>query len=562
MEDKHKRKYMKYMKKIELLNKNKMKGGEVNIDNWSEIGEKVRKSVVQIISIIYEVDPKRPYLEPPDNVARGSGFVIYSSDDRFLIMTNAHVVEDARTVFVRTEQTQERDLKASVLSICFEKDLAIVELDKDEIKSLLPLPKALSFSDNRILDDTTPVLVVGYPLGMKNIKFTTGVISGNQSEESIEYNRDISYIQISAAVNPGNSGGPLFNSSGEIIGVNSAGYNGVFAQNVSYAIPTHVVISVFKNLLYNSDENNIVGILNNGFLWNNTNTELISSLCKKDDLEGIYIYKTEKNNFLKLKKKDLLMELEIDDICSIPNIFNLILLEEDIDKNEIKKIIVKIDNYGSVKLFNEEGDEHIWSLKRKLILNEILDSIVIDSNVGVKVCRDGEIVSYSINAEVNESKGVGPIFPAYKKLDWEICLGCCFTPLSIPLITIDDDMSNITDLSIKTINTLERFLNYNNRKKNWICISNIFPNTSVYDTHIIKEKKIDVIIKVCGEKVRTMDKLREVLKKNKNEYIKIEFDNGKILVISDIDGKSRKDDKKIYEEYNIIPTDFANEWFL
>ena len=59
-----------------------------------------------------------------------------------------------------------------------------------------------------------------------------------------------------------------------------------------------------------------------------------------------------------------------------------------------------------------------------------------------------------------------------------------------------------------------------------------------------------------------MNKLREVLKKNKNEYIKIEFYNGKILVISDIDGKSRKEDKKIYEEYNIIPTEFANEWFL
>ena len=85
--------------------------------------------------------------------------------------------------------------------------------------------------------------------------------------------------------------------------------------------------------------------------------------------------------------------------------------------------------------------------------------------MGVKVCREGEILSYSVNAEVNESKGVGPIFSAYKKLDWEICLGCCFTPLSIPLITGDDDMSNISDLSIKTINTLERFLNYNNRKK-------------------------------------------------------------------------------------------------
>ncbi len=554
MASNYKKKYMKYMKKMEVLNR--MNGGENNNDKWSDIGERVRKSVVQIISIIYDVDPKRPYLEPADSVARGSGFIIYSSEDKILIMTNAHVVDDARTIFVRTEQTQEQDLKASVLSICLEKDLAIVELDKDEIKELSPRPEALKFSDNRILDDTTPVLVVGYPLGMKNIKFTTGVISGNQIEESVEYDRYISYIQISAAVNPGNSGGPLFNGEGKVIGVNSAGYNGIIAQNVSYAIPTHVIISVFKNLIHNNNDDKIVNILRNGFLWNNTNEQLIMSLCNNMDISGVYVYHADKNNYLKLKKKDLLIELEIDDICSIPNIFDLILEDKDIDKKSIKKIKVTIDNYGSIKLYSEDGSEHEWGLKRKLILNEILDSIVIDSKISVKLCRQGELISYNVGANIVEYSGIGAISPAYKKLDWEICVGCCFTPLCIPLI-----IKTNSDIMEMGVNEMERFLNYKNRNKNWLCISNIFPNTVAYETHIIEEKKIDVIIKICDKKVRTMDKLRRVLKENKNKYIKIEFENGKILVISDKDGKARSIDKKIYKEHNIIPTDFANDWF-
>tara|TARA_Y100000741_G_scaffold354009_3_gene327813 strand:- start:763 stop:2439 length:1677 start_codon:yes stop_codon:yes gene_type:complete len=558
MDGNYKKKYMKYLKKMDVLNR--MNGGKDSSDNWSDIGERVRKSVVQIVSIIYETDHQRPYLEPADNVARGSGFIIFSSKDRVLIMTNAHVVDDARTIFVRTEQTQEKDLKASVLSICLEKDLALVELEKEEIKELSPIPEALEFSDNRVLDDTTPVLVVGYPLGMKNIKFTTGVISGNQIEACIEYDREVSYIQISAAVNPGNSGGPLFNSDGKIIGVNSAGYNSMVAQNVSYAIPTHVIVSVFRKLLYNDNDNKIVNILTNGFLWNNTNEELIMSLCNNIDISGIYVYHADKNNYLKLKKKDLLIELEIDDICSIANVFGMILKNKDIDKKLLNKIRVKIDNYGAVKIYNEDGTEHVWALKRKLVLNEILDSIVIDSRINVKLCRNEEIINYSVNADIVKTMGVNNISPAYETIDWEICLGCCFTPLCVPLIIKNDIDINLENLN--KIDDMEKFLSYKNRRKNWICISNVFPNTIVYDTHIIEEKKIDVIIKICDKKVRTMDKLRKVLKANKNKFIKIEFENGKVLVLSDKDGRARNIDKKIYEEHNIIPTDFANDWFL
>ena len=563
----YEKKYLKYLKKIELLNKKKsdndlnekeMKGGMNEELNWSKISDKIRKSVVQIISITYETDYKRPYLEPPDGLARGSGFIIYSTKDKLLIMTNAHVVEDARFVLVRTEQTEDMDLKGNVIGICFEKDLAIIELEKDEIEKLMPLPESLEFDDDRDLDDTTPVLVSGYPLGEKNIKVTTGVISGNQVEHSIEFDRDISYMQISAAVNPGNSGGPLFNKYGKVIGVNSAGIKSEVAQNVSYAIPTHVILSVFNELVKSEDK--IIRPLVNDFMWNNTNNELIQTVCG-EDISGIYIYDATDDNFLKLKKKDILIELEIQDICGIKDIFKLLL--EEHDENELydnaDKIVVKLDNKGSVKLL--KNNDVLYS-KRKLSLSEVIDSIVINSNVKVKVCRDKEIISYDLKANTYKNDGIKLVFPEYEKIDYEICLGCCFTPLTKQLI-LNRNSDKLEELleEMSKINPLEKFLTEKYKKKSWICISNIFPNTPAYDTYIIDSKNIDIINKINGKKIRSMDKLRNILLDNKNKYISIEFENGKMLVISDIDSNARIIDKQIYQEHNIkILNDFTEKW--
>ena len=95
-------------------------------------------------------------------------------------------------------------------------------MSKKELEKINIKPVPLEFGNSQYLNDTDPVLVVGYPLGEKNIP-TTGVLSGNQMEYNLLYDRKVSYAQISAAVNPGNSGGPLIDLSGKVIGVNSAG---------------------------------------------------------------------------------------------------------------------------------------------------------------------------------------------------------------------------------------------------------------------------------------------------------------------------------------------------
>ena len=157
-------------------------------------------------------------------------------------------------------------------------------------------------------------MVAGYPLGKENLKFTTGVLSGNQNEYEIDHDRYKSYLQISAAVNPGNSGGPLFNASGEIIGVNSAGYT--FSQNIAYAIPSHIIITVLYDLLNTPCK--IVPVFNYGFKWNNSSKELIENYSSEDsNLTGIYINKINNINVLKLKEGDILHQIQFNNICNI-----------------------------------------------------------------------------------------------------------------------------------------------------------------------------------------------------------------------------------------------------
>ena len=523
--------------------------------DWPSISNKIRYSVVQVYAIQYDINPKHPYILPHNELARGSGFIIHSSNEKILIMTNSHVVEDAKSILIRTEQTQNTDLKATVIGICPSKDLAVIELDKTEIKKLKSLPPVLNFCDDRNYLDSIPVMVAGYPLGKENLKFTTGVLSGNQNEYDIDHNRYKSYLQISAAVNPGNSGGPLFNSNGQVIGVNSAGYT--FSQNIAYAIPSHIIITVLYDLL-NSPQK-IVPVFNYGFNWNNSSKELINNYTSNCKLDGIYINKTNQINVLKLQEGDILHKIEFFDICCISNIWKLIInkLDKNIQNlyNSSNKLTAEIDNYGIVSIFNSNDKQHIWSKNRKLNINELLDAITNNSNLTITVSRKKKLITYNTNATNIAATGIVSILPNYKPLDWEICLGCCFTPLSIPLVKMTNQNFSDTDTT-----DLHYFLIDKYRNKNWIALTHVFPDTDTYKSHILKSEEIGVITKIGNYTVTTMEELRKALLKQKGKIITVDFEDGKRIVISDINAAARKTDKHIYDSNKIKLTTFAEKW--
>jgi serine protease Do len=172
--------------------------------------------------------------EPEVQSGLGSGFII--STDGY-ILTNRHVVAEADTVTVRL--TDKREFKAKVVGTDKRTDVALLKI---EAKDLPTVP----IGDVSRIRTGEWVLAIGSPFGFEN-SVTAGIVSAvNRALPEENY---VPFIQTDAAVNPGNSGGPLFNMKGEVIGINSQIYSrtGGF-MGLSFAIPIDVAIDVANQL--------------------------------------------------------------------------------------------------------------------------------------------------------------------------------------------------------------------------------------------------------------------------------------------------------------------------
>jgi serine protease Do len=160
----------------------------------------------------------------------GSGFII-SSDG--LVLTNAHVVRDAKDVTVKL--SDRREFSAKVLGSDPSTDIAVLRIDAKDLPVVrLGDPKNLEVGD--------PVLAIGAPFGLEQTA-TQGIVSAKG--RSLPGDAVVPFIQTDAAVNPGNSGGPLFDASGSVVGINAQIYSrsGGF-QGLSFAIPIDVALKV------------------------------------------------------------------------------------------------------------------------------------------------------------------------------------------------------------------------------------------------------------------------------------------------------------------------------
>jgi len=165
----------------------------------------------------------------------GSGFIIESNG---FILTNAHVVEGATTIYVTL--TDKREFKAKLLGMDKRTDVAVVKIEARD------LPK-LPLGDSSKVRVGEWVLAIGSPFGLENT-VTAGIVSA-KSRDTGDY---LPFIQTDVAVNPGNSGGPLLNTAGQVIGINSqifsrsGGYMGI-----SFAIPIDEAMRVADQLRTN-----------------------------------------------------------------------------------------------------------------------------------------------------------------------------------------------------------------------------------------------------------------------------------------------------------------------
>jgi len=180
--------------------------------------------------------------------AMGSGFII-SPDG--LILTNAHVIDHASEVTVKL--TDKREFKAKVLGMDKPTDVAVLKINAHDLPTVnLGNPAQAHVGDW--------VLAIGSPFGFVN-SATAGIISAKS--RSLPDDGYVSFLQTDVAVNPGNSGGPLFNTQGQVIGINSqiftrtGGYEGL-----SFAIPINVAVKVEKQIVKNGKvDRGLLGVM-------------------------------------------------------------------------------------------------------------------------------------------------------------------------------------------------------------------------------------------------------------------------------------------------------------
>lgn len=178
-----------------------------------------------------------------ESAASGSGFVVSSNG---YIVTNYHVIEGADTITVTTNNG--KTYEATVRGYNESKDVAVLKVNASGLKAV-----TLGSSKNTNVGDE--VITIGNPLGELTFSLTSGSISALNRKVTFSQNQSMNLIQTDAAINSGNSGGPLFNMYGEVIGITNAKYSSsgssseASIDNIGFAIPIDEVESIIKNII-------------------------------------------------------------------------------------------------------------------------------------------------------------------------------------------------------------------------------------------------------------------------------------------------------------------------
>ena len=173
-------------------------------------------------------------------VLSGAGSGVILTTDGYIV-TNYHVVEGAQQVTVTLHD--DSTYTATVVGSDQQSDIALLKIEADGLT-----PAVLGDSDNVQVGEV--VIAVGNPMGTLGGTVTDGIVSALNRDITVEGNQ-MTLMQTSAAISPGNSGGGLFNTNGELIGIVNAKYSDEDAEGLGFAIPVNTMKTVVQDLLEN-----------------------------------------------------------------------------------------------------------------------------------------------------------------------------------------------------------------------------------------------------------------------------------------------------------------------
>jgi serine protease Do len=464
---------------------------------WRDVQKKALDTVVQIFVNAASFNWEEPYKTPKQRKAYGSGFFI---DDQGHIVTNYHVIDEAVGIKIQIPSFGKEQFRVDVVGVSPDRDLALLKMSKNAfnevVKKLGRIP-FLTLGDSDKIFRAQEIMALGYPLGQEKLKSTQGIVSGR------EIVHDESYIQITAALNPGNSGGPSLNNLGQVIGINTARISQ--AQGVGYIIPINDVKNIIEHLRsikflrkpifgceFNFGTKNMVKFLSNPLPG------------------GFYVSRVHKST--------LLEKAGVEDGDMIYEINNN-----------------KIDLYGEMNTS--------WS-EDKIPVIALLNRFTLGQDVNLVVYRGGEHKRVSFKFDLVDPLPIRFFYPEYEKIDYEIIGGMVIMQL--------------------TLNHVEKFnednpylFKYTKRQNQYIprlIISHIFPTSKTQDARVVGVS--DIIKKVNGQIVNTLSELRDVIRQTK-EHLSIETVDKEFMVLPF--KKILLDEERLSQKFFYKKTDLVKE---
>lgn len=299
------------------------------VPNLQLAAEKAIHTVVHVKNVSFKNAPRNPIMEyfygyqgdkTYAQVGTGSGVII--SEDGYIV-TNNHVIQGASELEVTLNDN--RNFRATLVGTDSKMDIALLKIDAGE-----KLPFA-AFADSDAINVGDWVLAVGNPYNLTST-VTAGIVSAkarNLSSSGIQ-----SFIQTDAAVNPGNSGGALVNSTGDLIGINTmiSSATGSYV-GYSFAVPSNMARKIIRDLMeYGKVQQGILGV--QGYEINSQ----IASEHKLNFKQGFYVEDVTKNSGAEaagIKKGDIIYKIDNKGINSFLDLNSIIATKRPNDKVKV-----------------------------------------------------------------------------------------------------------------------------------------------------------------------------------------------------------------------------------
>lgn len=424
--------------------------------SWVDVQKKIKDTIVQLIVPFAKFNWLEPWKSPEQSLGYGSGFFINNEGH---IITNFHVIDEASTIFVQIPSLGQEQFEAEIIGVNPERDVSLIKLknsDLDRARVLLGQIPFLSFGDSDKVLRGQEILAMGYPLATQTLKSTQGIVSGRERIPGHPYG----YIQITAPLNPGNSGGPAINIFGEVMGINTAGV--LLAQNVGYIIPINEVKAALKDLYS-------VKLLRKPFLgtiFTNASTDTAAFLGNPQP-GGYYVAKVFKDSLLEksgVAEGDMLYEINS----------------------------LSVDRFGDIQV--------PWS-EDKISILELLNRYKVGDTLSFLIYRNGERKNITFKLELVSLPPVRQVYPEFEPVDYEIVGGMCIMEITM----------NHVALLLEKAPHLLKYRKHEKQYEPALIVTHIFANSEVHRSRSIGIGSM--ILDVNDKPVKTLADFRTAIKK-------------------------------------------------